>query len=365
MSEIELKYRLIESDCKLIEKYTFNNRIKLKLNCNKDNHTWDVFYYSFVNNKTGCPRCAGQIKYNTEINKNINNRLIEIDAKLNDIFIYKNCYSKLEIKCNKDNHIWSVSYTNFVNSETGCPKCSGKIKLSQEIAEKNILERCKEINCTLLDKVDYKNNKTRFKLKCNKDNHIWETTYYNFVNSKKGCPKCKGNLKLTQEQAEEKVFNRCKIMNYNLLNSFNYTTNSKTVLKLKCNKDNHIWNPTYYNFINKNSNCPKCNSSKGELRIESFLKDNKLEYKTQKIFKDCKNIGYLKFDFYIPKYNTCIEFDGIQHFKSFNFFGGIKKLNENIKRDNIKKLYCKNNNITLIRIPYYEINNIENILKCM
>lgn len=33
------------------------------------------------------------------------------------------------------------------------------------------------------------------------------------------------------------------------------------------------------------------------------------------------------------------------------------------KRDNIKTEYCKDNNITLIRIPYWDFNNIENILK--
>jgi len=32
-------------------------------------------------------------------------------------------------------------------------------------------------------------------------------------------------------------------------------------------------------------------------------------------------------------------------------------------RDKKKNEYCKNNNIRLLRIPYYEFKNIENILK--
>lgn len=33
-----------------------------------------------------------------------------------------------------------------------------------------------------------------------------------------------------------------------------------------------------------------------------------------------------------------------------------------IRRDTIKNDYCKNNHINLLRIPYYEQNNIENII---
>ena len=32
------------------------------------------------------------------------------------------------------------------------------------------------------------------------------------------------------------------------------------------------------------------------------------------------------------------------------------------QNDNIKTQYCQNNNIKLIRIPYWELNNIETIL---
>ena len=45
------------------------------------------------------------------------------------------------------------------------------------------------------------------------------------------------------------------------------------------------------------------------------------------------------------------------------FFGGEKQLQKTIKNDEIKNKYCKDNNITLIRIPYWDFDNIENILK--
>lgn len=71
-------------------------------------------------------------------------------------------------------------------------------------------------------------------------------------------------------------------------------------------------------------------------------------------FDDCLSIkGYkLRFDFYLPKNNCCIEIDGRQHREPVDKFGGETTFNELIQNDNIKNEYCKNNNIKLIRIPY-------------
>lgn len=58
------------------------------------------------------------------------------------------------------------------------------------------------------------------------------------------------------------------------------------------------------------------------------------------------------FDFYLPDYNTIIEYDGLQHFKPIVIWGGDQKLNKQKENDNIKNLYCKQHNINLIRLPY-------------
>ena len=106
------------------------------------------------------------------------------------------------------------------------------------------------------------------------------------------------------------------------------------------------------NHINRKSGCPKCKESIGEKSIRLYLENNKIEYINEKRFKDCKYKLPLPFDFYLPKYNICIEFDGIHHFKSLKFFGGDKRLKEQNIKDRIKNDYCLNNNIKLIRISY-------------
>ena len=60
----------------------------------------------------------------------------------------------------------------------------------------------------------------------------------------------------------------------------------------------------------------------------------------------------LHLDFYFPKLNLAIEYDGIQHYTPIEFFGGEKALMEQKDRDKQKDKYCKNHNIKLIRIPY-------------
>ena len=75
----------------------------------------------------------------------------------------------------------------------------------------------------------------------------------------------------------------------------------------------------------------------------------------------------MRFDFYLLNKNKIIEYDGIQHFKPITF-GGISKerANENFEtqklKDKSKDEYCKNNNIELIRIPYWDFDNIETIV---
>lgn len=114
--------------------------------------------------------------------------------------------------------------------------------------------------------------------------------------------------------------------------------------------------------------CPRCKCSKGELKIEKYLQDNKIDYFRQKTFSNCRNPitnQMLKYDFYIPSKNLLIEYDGEQHFKAGDF-GGFKFSNEDFNelrfRDEIKTKYAYQENIKLLRIKYTELRQIDNIL---
>lgn len=116
--------------------------------------------------------------------------------------------------------------------------------------------------------------------------------------------------------------------------------------------------------------CPYCfdtkrfTFSKGEKAIEQLLQDLSVVYLPQYTFSDCRDKNLLPFDFYLPKLNKCIEYDGQHHFYPVTFNGiSEEQAKENhlvtIRHDEIKNQYCKNNNIELLRIPYHNFKNID------
>lgn len=62
--------------------------------------------------------------------------------------------------------------------------------------------------------------------------------------------------------------------------------------------------------------CKKCNPiSKGERLIAEYLIENNIDFIREYWFKDLKDIRPLRYDFYLPKKNILIEFDGEQRFR--------------------------------------------------
>lgn len=116
--------------------------------------------------------------------------------------------------------------------------------------------------------------------------------------------------------------------------------------------------------------CPYCFDtkkfvfSKGEKEIENVLQNLNITYIPQYTFSDCRDKNMLPFDYYLPDLNKCIEYDGQHHYFPVTFNGVSKeRAKENhlltIKHDKIKNEYCENNNIELLRIPYYNFKDIE------
>jgi very-short-patch-repair endonuclease len=98
--------------------------------------------------------------------------------------------------------------------------------------------------------------------------------------------------------------------------------------------------------------------------MKKYLDVNNIEYIKEKMFNDCNGRKrMLLFDYYLPKHNMLLEYDGIQHFIPIKYFGGEKAYNSLKIRDEIKNNFAKNNNIGLLRIKYSDINNINQILK--
>ena len=93
------------------------------------------------------------------------------------------------------------------------------------------------------------------------------------------------------------------------------------------------------------------------MKISEYLNENNVNFEFQKTFTDCKHKLALMFDFYLTDYNTIVEFDGIFHYK--DIYGGLE---DQQMRDEIKNKYCYENDIPLVRIPYYEFDKMNDII---
>lgn len=219
----------------------------------------------------------------------------------------------------------------------------------------------------LLNK-EYKRLKDNAEFICLKHSEkgIQTTRFENAISFEKQCRFCKNkeikdreNYKIRQK---EKIFIDICHQN-NWIYQGCKTINGITYIYYICKK--HIKNGVQKirtDHLNDGIKCPYCNISKGEERIEQFLLVKNIKYQREYIFRDCKNKEALRFDFYLSKYNSVIEYQGIQHYKSIEYMGGKTRYDKQLKNDNIKRNYCKEKRIKLFEIPYTEFDNIENVM---
>jgi very-short-patch-repair endonuclease len=206
--------------------------------------------------------------------------------------------------------------------------------------------------------VNYINSYTIIKIIC-PIHGVFEQTPNNHKRGK-GCKKCSYE-KITQSK---NIFINKSNSIHN--SEFDYSLvdyiNALTKVKIICKKCNNVFKQTPNKHL-MGQGCPNCKKSKGENKIKLFLENNNIKFEEQKIFEGCKYKRNLKFDFYLPNINTCIEFDGDQHFEKYRFEKNDDRLKIRVLRDSIKTEFCKINNIKLIRIKSNDVKNIDNILK--
>lgn len=268
---------------------------------------------------------------------------------------YKNNKTKVKITCSTHG-VFEQTPGNHINKKSGCPSC---VKLKKYTTQE-FINKAKKIHEEKYDYslVNYVNSRTKIKIICPKHGVFKQSPAIHLYGI--GCLDCSGKNKRT---VEEFVKEAKKIHGEKYDYSLVEYNNGDSKVKIIC-PTHGVFKQTPRNHLH-NQQCPICNISKGELFIKNFLEENKITYKQQYSFPTCKYKYILRFDFYLPDHNLCIEYDGIQHFKPVDYFGGVKALNESKKRDEIKNNFCENNNIKLIRINHNQkdLNQVFNDLK--
>ncbi len=224
-------------------------------------------------------------------------------------------------------------------------------------------------NFELIDGVYIKAKSNSLIFLCNKCGEKFNLNWGKIYSSGQGCPYCAGK-RISESNCFSSNYPDISIeWNYskNLKHPQDYASFSHKKVWWICSRCNNEWEASICSRTHMESGCPKCCLSHGEKKIMQFLNKNDFEYHVQHKFINCKDIFDLPFDFYLPNLNAAIEYDGELHYHVHRFIKdplkAEKVLDRTKRHDVIKTEYCKNNNINLIRIPFWEFDNIENILQ--
>lgn len=209
---------------------------------------------------------------------------------------------------------------------------------------------------------DYKDMESLLPYKC-PIHGLKYISYNNLHYGDRGCNECgykirgdglKLNIETVRNKIEEKNHNEW-------LNDTEYINAITRNLEILCGNCGRTFIVSLNNYDkNITGKCPDCNEvSIGEYLISIFLDKHEIPYERGKRYSDCKDKRTLPFDFYLPTYNMIIEFDGPHHFMEV---WGIEHFEMTKRHDKMKNEYCKNNNIPILRIPYYQGKQLDKIL---
>jgi hypothetical protein len=274
----------------LKEEHVFDNRTPVPVGCNTCGWPWWANLYSLVNEKTGCPRCAGRAPYNNlDFLKSKLSFRTDLDLSLVTEESIRGNKSHIKVRCKVNpEHVWETMIQCLVIYNMRCPECTGRKRYDYEYLLRRLAPRV-DLDTTLIKPEQVQTGESCVPLKCKVNpEHVWETTIRNIIRGST-CPFCSSTKGVRA------------IANY--VNNFSPTF-EKTFEGLKDLKS---------------------------LRVDIYL----------------ESYPGIKFP-------ICIEYDGDYPGSHFSFDDEITKNKHisTVKRDKIKDSFCVSNGMHLLRIPY-------------
>ena len=316
----------------------------------------------------GCPKCGRLNTINkqkdtleTFINKakKVHNNKYDY-SKVN----YINSKTPIKIICPIHGEFQQVPIYHTQGS--GCPKCA------HFLTTEKFIQKAKEIHNNKYDysKVVYENTDKQVCIICPEHGEFWQTPHEHLRGH--GCQKCarESNKIAISYTKKDFIEKSNKIHN----NKYNYSKvkyiDSKTPVEIICPKHGSFWQRPQDHYLNE-CGCPKC-TLKSQTKLYERLKE---AFLTEEILFEVGNsvvtwLELQRFDIYFPKYNIAVEYNGIQHYIPIEHFGGKLDFESTLKRDELKRQKCKENNCTLFEVKYdytekdYQklVENIQNII---
>lgn len=300
-------------------------------------------------------------KYITKI---INDKLPNI--QINKIY-RKDNVTRIDYTCKVCGHKCNGYWGNMKRG-IGCRVCGRVLAADKRRRYKkcDVMKDLNEKGWDWLNSDEYKNIASLIKIKCKKCGAIYVTTYHHKIIENTGCDSCGGIRKFSEEELINRV-NSIDGYKFVKMISYNGSISEIKIRHVECGNE---FNVIFKRFYNDGKRCNVCNelngfASIGEREVGKFLDSINQKYIRQKTYDGIIGVngGLLSYDFYLPDKNILIEYQGEQHEAPVAIFGGHDKFKVQIKHDELKREYAKENNINLIEIWYKDFKNIDEILR--
>lgn len=290
-----------------------------------------------------CPECAGtRKKTNEEFLAEISGLPRREEYTFLEPYQTNNRHVKVVHKCGYEYEVTPIKFLRGAR----CPKCAGTLLKTTEEFKKEV----QELGYNRYELVsEYTNDGTKVEILHHDCGRKYKVTPSGFISGNR-CSKChKDNMRKTKSKEEfAKDFEALEGEEYTLLSD--YKRNDKKVLVRHdvCGREYKVTPNKFY----QGRRCPHCRASKGEVYVRRILDGNSIDYEYQKGFEELRYENPLTYDFYIPKKKIAIEYQGKQHYEPIEHFGGMEEYLLQVERDKVKRIFAKDNNITLIEVPY-------------
>lgn len=276
---------------------------------------------------------------------------------------YKGMHDEITIICPTHGPFTQKAYTHLVS---GCFKCSHIVPVDKE----KFLTTSKSKHGDRYDysKVNYIDRTTPVLIGCSEHGYFEQTPKLHMKGS--GCKDCgfisginkrKHNLEIFIQKAKKVHQDKyCYDKTIYLSDSEKLTITCKEHGDFLQVASSHLQGrgcPVCRYVYQKPRNPKQC-VSKGENRILEILDELNLYYEYQYRISGFSFV----YDFYLPKYNLIIEYDGKQHFSEHSW-GGKDSLLFIQQRDNDKTNLANERGYEFIRISYLNFNTISKILR--
>lgn len=242
---------------------------------------------------------------------------------------------------------------------------SAKPKACSPQCQNGILVGDKFSRLTVIEIISKKREETEYKCKCDCGNII--STKSNLLKGGKikscGCYRQDRMSEIGKQNTDHcdlkgQVFGKLTV-----LRPTEKRQGRGVIWECKCECGNIYYASTSNLKNNSVTRCNECHiSSKGEEKIKNLLEQHNISFETEKKFDNCRFIETNKlarFDFYVDN-KYIIEYDGEQHYKvGASPYNNPDKFKITQEHDKYKNEWCKKHNIPIIRIPYWEYNNLK------